>query len=412
MANLSSHDDNQKTSQNLQTICSQPKLAKRRRSLRWEWGFHCTEGSPVTTPLDQIDFAHGPSWRNRLMLAPLTNGQSHPDGTLSDDEFHWLHWRAHGGFGLVMTCAAHVQRQGQGFAGQLGVFSDDHLPALSRLATAIRAEGAVSSVQLHHAGIRSPAELIGATPVGPSDDAETGARALSEAEVEQLIEDFVAAAVRAEKAGFDGVELHGAHGYVLCAFLSAETNRRTDRWGGSLENRARIVRTIIDGVRARTRPDFQLGLRLSPERFGLKIDEQIGLARELLAEGALDYLDMSLWSVFKPPVEEAFASRPLIDWFAELPRGETRLGVAGKLLSGVDVRRVFEHGADFAILGRAAILHHDFPRRLAADRDFHTIELPVTRDYLRHERLGPAFIEYMNSWKGFVAIEEADAEAA
>jgi 2,4-dienoyl-CoA reductase-like NADH-dependent reductase (Old Yellow Enzyme family) len=366
----------------------------------------------VTTPLDELVLAHGPAWRNRLMLAPLTNGQSHPDGTLSDDEFNWLHWRALGGFGLVMTCAAHMQRQGQGFGGQLGIFSDDHLPALTRLARAIKDEGAVSSVQLHHAGIRSPAELIGGQPVGPSDDAETGARALIESEVEQLAEDFIAAAERAEVAGFDGVELHGAHGYILCAFLSAETNRRTDRWGGSLENRARIVRWILDGVRARTRPDFQLGLRLSPERFGLKIDEQIALARELLAEGRLDYLDMSLWSVFKPPMEETFASRPLIDWFAELPRGVTRLGVAGKLLSGADVRQALEHGADFAILGRAGILHHDFPKRLAADPEFVATAPPVTRDYLRRERLGEAFIAYMAGWKGFVAEETEGAEAA
>ena len=366
----------------------------------------------MTTPLDELAFARGPAMRNRLMLAPLTNGQSYPDGALSDDEFNWLHWRAHGGFGLVMTCAAHMQRQGQGFPGQLGVYSDDHLPALKRLAKAIRAEGAVSAVQLHHAGIRSPAELIGGQPVGPSDDAETGARALTEAEVEELAEDFIIAAVRAQAAGFDGVELHGAHGYILCAFLSAETNRRTDRWGGSLENRARIVRQIIAGVRARTRPDFQLGLRLSPERFGLKINEQIALARELLAEGALDYLDMSLWSVFKAPIEEAFSGRPLIDWFAELPRGDTRLGVAGKLLSGADVRAALEHGTDFAILGRAGILHHDFPKRLAADPDFAAIAPPVTREYLRRERLGPAFIDYMAGWKGFVADEAADAEAA
>jgi 2,4-dienoyl-CoA reductase-like NADH-dependent reductase (Old Yellow Enzyme family) len=251
--------------------------------------------------------------------------------------------------------------------------------------------------------------LIGEAPVGPSDDAEFGARALTEGEVEALVEDFIAAAVRAERAGFDGVELHGAHGYILCAFLSAETNRRTDRWGGSLENRARIVREIIKGVRARTRPDFQLGLRLSPERFGLKIAEQRALAGELLAGGELDYLDMSLWSTFKSPMETDFADRPLIDWFADLPRGATRLGVAGKLTSGEDCRRVLDHGADFAILGRAAILHHDFPPKLAADPEFQTISLPVTRDYLRNERLGPVFIDYMNSWKGFVADE---AEAA
>ncbi|MGH7023790.1 MAG: NADH:flavin oxidoreductase [Caulobacteraceae bacterium] len=363
----------------------------------------------MTDLFAELPFVRGPAMKNRFMLAPLTNSQSHPDGRLSDDEFHWLTWRAKGGFGLVMTCAAHVQRIGQGFPGQLGVFSDDHLPGLTRLATAIRAEGSLSAVQLHHAGIRSPAELIGATPVGPSDDAETVARALTEAEVEALIEDFIAAAVRAERAGFDGVELHGAHGYMLCAFLSAETNRRTDRWGGSLENRARIVREIIAGVRARTRPDFQLGLRLSPERFGLKLAEQRALAAELMADGALDYLDMSLWSVFKPPIETDFAHRPLIDWFADLPRGATRLGVAGKLLSAEDCRQALAHGADFAVLGRAAILHHDFPPRVAADPDFRAIALPVTRDYLRAERLGPAFIGYMSGWKGFVTQDEAEA---
>jgi len=366
----------------------------------------------MTDLAQPLSLTRGPAWKNRFMLAPLTNLQSHADGTLSDDEFNWLTYRATGGFGLVMTCAAHVQRVGQGFPGQLGIFSDDHLPGLTRLAARIKAEGAVSSAQLHHAGIRSPEALTGEPARGPSADAETGARALSGAEVEELIEDFIGAAVRAEKAGFDGVELHGAHGYILCAFMSPETNRREDRYGGSPENRARIVFEIIKGVRARTRPDFQLGLRLSPERFGLRIAEQIEVARQVLASGDLDYLDMSLWDVFKAPVEEEFAQRPLIDWFAELPRGETRLGAAGKLMSGADCRRILEHGADFAILGRAAVLHHDFPQKVAADPDFHTISLPVTRDYLRNERLGPAMVEYMNGWRGFVAQEEpAEATA-
>src|ERR1700689_4833900 len=195
----------------------------------------------MSTLFEPLTFTRGPAWRNRFMLAPLTNSQSHPDGRLSDEEFNWLTYRATGGFGLVMTCAAHVQRGGQGFPGQLGVFSDDHLPGLTRLAAKIRAEGAVSSVQLHHAGIKSPAALIGEAPRGPSDNVESGARALSAAEVETLIEDFIAAAVRAEKAGFDGVELHGAHGYILCAFLSPETNLRTDRYGGSLDKPARTV---------------------------------------------------------------------------------------------------------------------------------------------------------------------------
>ena len=350
--------------------------------------------------------------KNRFMLAPLTNGQSHADGRLSDDEFEWLTYRAEGGFGQVMTCASHVQRVGQGFRGQLGFYSDDLLPELTRLAATIRAKGAVASAQLHHAGIRSPVELIGEPPRGPSEDVETGARALTLGEVEALIEDFIAAAVRAQKAGFDGVELHGAHGYMLCAFLSPETNRRSDRYGGSPENRARIIFEIIDGVRTRTRPDFQLGLRLSPERFGLVFAQQRELARQLLAAGDLDYLDMSLWDVFKAPMEPECAHRPLIDWFADLPRAQTRLGVAGKLTSAEACRRVIEHGADFPILGRAAILHHDFPQRVAADPEFRAIALPVTRDYLRRERLGPAFVEYMNNWKGFVAEEPAEAVSA
>lgn len=362
----------------------------------------------MTDLFEPLTFPRGPAWKNRFMLAPLTNLQSYEDGRLSDDEYNWLTYRATGGFGLVMTCAAHVQRVGQGFPGQLGVFSDDHLPGLARLAAGIRAEGAVSSVQLHHAGIRAPADLIGEQPRGPSENAEFNARALSEGEIETLIEDFIAAAVRCEKAGFDGVEVHGAHGYILCAFLSPETNQRTDRYGGSLENRARIVLEIIKGVRERTRPGFQLGLRLSPERFGVRLAEQREFARHLLASGDLDYLDMSLWDIFKAPVETEHASKPLIDWFVDLPRGQTRLGVAGKLTSADDCRRVLAHGVDFLIIGRAAILHHDFPLRVAADQNFHAVALPVTREYLKGQRVGPAFVNYMSSrWKDFVAEEDA-----
>lgn len=340
--------------------------------------------------------------KNRMMLAPLTNLQSHADGRLSDDEFHWLTMRAKGGFGLTMTCAAHVQRTGQGFPGQLGVWSDDHLEGLTRLAAAIRAEGGLSSVQLHHAGMRSPKDLIGTDPVCPSEDAETGARALSEAEVEALVEDFIAAAERADKAGFDGVEVHGAHGYVLCQFLSKSINRRTDRWGGSLENRARIIREILTGIRARCRADFQVGLRLSPERFGLELAEIRQLAGELMAEGRLDYLDMSLWDAFKEPVEAAFKGRSLMSWFTDIPRGNTRLGVAGKIMGAKQALECMDAGVDFVLLGRAAILHHDFPEQVRANPDFHAIATPVTREHLRQEGLGEAFVNYMATWSGFV----------
>ena len=198
-----------------------------------------------------LTFSSGATVKNRFMLAPLTNTQSHPDGKLSDDEYRWLTMRAQGGFGLTMTCAAHIQAVGQGFPGQLGVFSDDHLQGLTKLATGIKREDSLAVVQLHHAGMRSPADLIGQAPVCPSDHEDTGAIGLSVEGVQQLIEDFISGAERAEKAGFDGVEIHGAHGYILAQFLSGTINQRQDQFGGCIENRMRPITEIIEGVRAR-----------------------------------------------------------------------------------------------------------------------------------------------------------------
>lgn len=342
---------------------------------------------------DPMTFSHGPAMKNRFMLAPLTNSQSHPDGKLSDEEFRWLTMRAEGGFGLTMTCAAHVQAVGQGFPGQLGVFGDQHLEGLTRLATAIKAAGSLSSVQLHHAGNRSPKELVGQA-VCPSDDPETGARGLSLGEVEQLVEDFVAAAVRSQQAGFEGVEIHGAHGYILAQFLSPEINLREDRYGGSVENRSRIIHEIIDGIRSRCRPDFQLGLRLSPERFGLKLAEILEGAQTILTDGRIDYLDMSLWDVFKEPVEEEFRGKSLMSYFTGLERGDVRLGVAGKITSAAIATEVLDKGADFAMIGRAAIVHHDFPQR-ARDAAFAQLATPLPAAHFAAEGVSPVFVNYL-----------------
>jgi len=349
-----------------------------------------------------LQFKSGSSLKNRFMLAPLTNTQSHADGRLSDDEYHWLTMRAKGGFGLTMTCAAHVQAVGQGFPGQLGIFGDEHLEGLTRLAQGIKNENSLAVVQLHHAGMRSPAELIGQAPVCPSDHPETGATGLSTAAVEQLIEDFICAAERAEKAGFDGVEIHGAHGYILAQFLSGTINQRQDQFGGNIKNRMRPITEIIEGVRSRCRPDFLLGLRLSPERFDVHLPDIIEVAKVILAAGKIDFLDMSLWDSFKEPEDEAFKGRSLLSYFTELERGDVALGIAGKLRNPDEVNRAMAAGIDFIMLGRAAILHHDFPLQMQADQDFTPVRNPVSADYLRAEGLGEAFITYMSGWKGFV----------
>jgi 2,4-dienoyl-CoA reductase-like NADH-dependent reductase (Old Yellow Enzyme family) len=349
-----------------------------------------------------LTFNCGTILKNRFMLAPLTNTQSHTDGKLSDDEYRWLIMRAQGGFGLTMTCAAHVQAIGQGFPGQLGIFSDDHLEGLSKLASGIKSENSLAVVQLHHAGMRSPEDLIGQAPVCPSDHTDTNSVGLSSEGVKELIEDFICGAERAEKAGFDGVEIHGAHGYILAQFLSGTINQRQDEFGGCIENRMRPITAIIDGIRARCRPEFLLGLRLSPERFDVHLPDIVEVAKNVLSAGKIDFLDMSLWDSFKEPEDQAFKGRTLLSYFTELKRGNVALGIAGKLRNPEEVNQAMAADIDFVMLGRAAILHHDFPRQMKIDPNFTPIKNPVSADHLRKEGLGEAFITYMSGWKGFV----------
>ena len=346
---------------------------------------------------DPLPLKSGATLKSRFVLSPLTNLQSHPDGVLSDDEFRWLTMRAEGGFALTMTCAASVQEEGVGFPGQLGFHADRHLEGLTRLAAKIKEHGSHAVAQLHHGGLRS---LKNAK--APSADEKLKAEAMTLDDIQHSRDCFIAAARRAERAGFDGVELHGAHGYLICSFLSPDLNRRDDAYGGDAERRARFLFELVDGVRAATRPGFSLGVRLSPERWGLVVTEIRDVAARLLREGKIDYLDMSLWDVRKAPQDEAFQGRTLASYFTELERGDVRLGAAGKIMSAEDARDVLAMGFDFPILGRAAILHHDFPQRVAADPDFAARATPVSEAYLRDEGLGPAFVNYMRTWKGFV----------
>jgi 2,4-dienoyl-CoA reductase-like NADH-dependent reductase (Old Yellow Enzyme family) len=359
----------------------------------------------TTTIADPLHFAHGRSMPNRIMLAPLTNWQSNEDGSLGDDEFKWLSMRAQGGFGLTMTCATFVHPYGKAFPGQLGISSDDQLPGLTRLATALKANGGLAAVQLHHGGERRGDLKPGDdSVVAPYADAPLGSRAMTTGEVEQTIQAFIDAAARAEKAGFDGVEIHGAHSYLLCEFLNGEKNRRDDRYGGSFENRTRIFHEVIDGIRRVTGPDFQLGLRLSPERFGVTLDESQKLAQDVMTGGGLDYLDMSLWSCFKEPEGEPEGSAPLISRFAALDRGPCRLGVAGKIMTAAEAQKCVDHGADFVLIGKGAMLHHDFADRAMADRDFAAVPFPVPVEHFRQEGLGQRFIDYIaQTWPQYIA---------
>lgn len=336
------------------------------------------------------------------MLAPLTNRQSHENGQLSDDELNWLKMRAEGEFGLVMTCASHVQEIGKGFPGQLGIFSDDLNDGHKKLTQSIKEKGSLAVIQLHHAGMRTPHELINEKPVSSSDNKKTNARGLTLTEVKQLRDDFITAAVRSKKCGYDGVEVHGAHGYILTQFLSSEINHRTDEYGGSLENRARIIFEIVDGIREQCGKDFLIGVRLSPERFGMDIGEVKTVCQQLIDAGNINFLDISLWDCFKMPNDEKYQNLSLLDHFKSLDFKDVKWTVAGKISNAVDVQKILDAGVNFVSIGTSAILHHNFPRLVMNDPNFTPVATPVSEEHLLKEGVSKTFIEYLKRWPDFV----------
>lgn len=356
----------------------------------------------MTNPNSPITFSNGSIMKNRFMLAPLTNQQSYEDGQLSNDELKWLTMRAEGGFGLVMTCASHVQEIGKGFPGQLGIFGDHLIEGHIKLTTNIKKHGSLAVIQLHHAGMRTPTELINKKSVCPSNNTENNARSLTLEEVKQLRDDFIKAAVRAKKCGYNGVEVHGAHGYIITQFLSSEINKRTDEYGGSLLNKSRLLFEIVDGIRQKCGKEFLLGVRLSPERYGMDLEEIKSVCQRLIDEGNIDFLDISLWDSFKVPYEEKYQEISLLEHFKSLNFKDVKWTVAGKIYNAIDVQHVLDAGVDFVSIGTSAILHHNFPNLVIENATFNPIEIPVSEEHLKNEGLGDVFIKYLKKWPDFV----------
>ncbi len=348
----------------------------------------------------ELRFRNGVVAKNRVVLAALTNMQSHADGTLSEDELRFLRMRAEGGFGVVTSCASHVAKDGQGWPGELACFSDAHVPGLTRLAEVIHAHGARALVQIFHGGLRADASVSGEKPWTASETAE--ARAATHDDLERVVVQFADAAARAHAAGMDGVEIHGAHGYLLTQFLSNVENTRTDAYGGSLENRARLMRRVVRAVRARVPAGFVVGIRISPEDFGnakgLDLDENLQLARWLVDDG-VDFLHLSLWTASmntkKRPEVHALQA------FREVLPTDVPMLVAGKIWTREDADHLLTLGADAVAIGRGAIGNHDWAAR-ATSTEWVPKKPPFTEEALRGEGLSAGFANYMRKWKGFV----------
>ncbi|MET0439057.1 MAG: NADH:flavin oxidoreductase [Devosia sp.] len=348
-----------------------------------------------------LTLLHGPAMPNRFMLAPLTNQQSDHDGSPSQFDQDWIMQVSQGGYGLVQSGAAYVEPGGIAYGRQLGIHSDRHLAGLARMATALRDGGALSAVQLHHAGHRAAPEL-GGIPAPASGLTLPGIRALTTAEIERIRDSFIAAARRAELAGFDGVALHGAFGWVLSEFMSPMLNDRADKYGGAVENRARLTTEVIEGIRRVCGPDFQVGWRLSIERYGLRLEELRDITADILDRELIDYLDLALWDSRQIVKEGGLQGQTMLSVFTELPRKGVRVGAAGKIMSAQRAAQLLDEGCDFVLIGRAGILQRDFPLRVKADPCYDSPQVPVSAQHLRDGGLSERFINHMRRWPNFV----------
>ncbi|MFZ2394908.1 MAG: FAD-dependent oxidoreductase [Smithella sp.] len=212
---------------------------------------------------------NGMTLKNRAVMPPMGTGYGNPDSTVSDRLVAYLSRRAQGGTGLIITEVCAVDPRGKGFPNEIGIWSDAFIPGLARIPEALHHFGAKAALQLHHAGRETFEDAIGAIPEAPSAIPSVilgqPCEAMSLERIAQIVEAFASAAGRAKTAGFDAVELHGAHGYLLNQFLSPFSNQRDDKYGGSDENRARFVLEIIAAVRKKVGNDFPVWIRVSAD---------------------------------------------------------------------------------------------------------------------------------------------------
>ncbi|HJC06197.1 MAG TPA: NAD(P)/FAD-dependent oxidoreductase [Candidatus Enterocloster excrementipullorum] len=232
--------------------------------------------------------------KNRCIMAPMSAALANPDGTVSDELIAYFVARAKGGMGLIMTEYAFVQPNGRSSDHQISVAEDSMIPGLARLAEAVHENGAKICLQLQHGGRRSCVESTAPSPI-PFDKGHPTPRVLTTAEVYKLVDDFVAGAVRAKKAGYDMVEVHCAHGYLLNDFVSPRANRRVDEFGGSMEGRARAAVMIIRGIKEACGADYPVSVRLSGEELvtdGNRKRDAAAMA-QLFEEAGADLINVS-----------------------------------------------------------------------------------------------------------------------
>ncbi|QMS85656.1 NADH-dependent flavin oxidoreductase [Candidatus Xianfuyuplasma coldseepsis] len=311
-------------------------------------------------------FPHGATMKNHFALAPMTTYSSNQDLTLSTEEEVYYNSRAKE-FGMIITAATAVSKNAQAFEHQISIRDERYLDSMTRLANSIKQEGALAVIQLHHGGrMNKPGlypnqDIVSASAIKADREYAATPRKLKISEVHDVIDEFVNATILAIKAGFDGIELHGANTYLIQQFFSPHSNRRDDEFGGSLQRRLtfplRLVDRVIEAKQNYGKPEFIIGYRLSPEERedpGITLDDTLRLVDELCHKD-IDYIHLSQGYYKNTSIRDQADKRVIVDAIQNVVQGRVSLIGAGGINTMDNAEDALIHGYDLVALGTVAL---------------------------------------------------------
>lgn len=328
--------------------------------------------------------------KNRIVMAPMTTRSSNPDGTVSDEELKY-YVRRSSGAGMVITACTYVTPNGKGFPGEFAGDRDEMTPSLHRLASAIKDQGAKAVLQIFHGGRSCPPELVpngdvvSASAVASEREGAPTPRALTDSEIISIVRDFGETTRRAIEAGFDGVEVHGANGYLVQQFFSPHSNRRNDRWGGNLKKRLSFPLAVVDEIRsvvkAKAKHPFLIGYRFSPEEAespGITMSDTLELA-DALANKELDYIHVSVPEFWSPPRRGVEDNRSRVELIQERVGNRVPVIGVGSIRTANDALKAMQTGIPLVALGRELIMEPDWVEKISQNRE-NEIKTTITKD--------------------------------
>ena len=325
---------------------------------------------------EKITLNNGTVVPNHLAIAPLTLFSSNPDGTINDEEREYLKLRATN-IGLYILGAQVVSKEGITAINFPGTFCDKDLPSIKERADIVKSQGALAINQIHHGGALALKQYSGMTPVVPSKDiaveeakkrgADTDMHELTDNEINEIIEKFANATELSIKAGYDGVEIHGANNFLIQQFYSPHTNKRKDNWGGSDEKRMNFALKIVDAVcKIREKhncPKFIIGYRLSPEEpyeDGITMTETLKLIKALVQK-PIQYVHISQKDYFKKTRRGEGIGIERLKLIHDVTKDKVALIGVGGLKSEKNIYDAFKTGfSEFIAVGVASMLNPDF----------------------------------------------------